>query len=369
MRLAIASIALCGPMSGGCAAGLGHATVNSVDVGFVEVPDRSGPCARVLRVRYHIFNGATPRLFEESKAPAARFGATRQPIDPLPVETVTDDRPKPHLVHQTSTNDCFAAALATIWRTAGIEANLEQFMRASANPCGFGVSQPASFLQILYAANLVRTGTPYNYATHDGTTFRDFLNSGSVTFASGRQYRAGGYSTFYTTANVPYADFSQNGYWAGRASGFVGNQLGLPGMPPQSGPPAIPQQRTVDMPDMYRDIPWYYKANGKRAGGIYPVGGTSDLIARLRNGAYIMAGLRHRALGHTVLITGVEFNPSGSVATTDGTRSYTLDDQTRITRIRYLDPARPDLPEQWFRKSADEFLTSADFILAFEVNP
>jgi hypothetical protein len=354
-------LAAIGLVVSGCAnLGLGAATTNSVDVGFVRVPDRSGPCARALEVRYHIINGESPHLFDATAPGGGRV------IDNPEIMSLGNDTIAKFYTPQTSKNSCYAAALATIWRAAGLAVDNDQFVKAADNPCGFGVTQPASFMQILYAANYVRTNEAFNYVSNDKTTLRDFLGSSRITFARQRQYLGGGVASAWVEVNSPFTDLSSNGYWAQRAAGRIASGVGLPAMAP--APMATPtiQMRSFTVPDMYRPVPWHYRNGGAPAGGIFPVGSTDELVVKFKQGAFLIAGLRRRGVGHTVIITGLEFQPDGDVTQSPTGKQFDITSDTRIAKVRYLDPARPDQPEQW-DLDGTRFLRDVDFIIAFQM--
>ncbi len=341
---------------------------NAADLGFYEIPDGRGICARSLDVRYTIVNGNEPELWDFRVEPAVKVEHTN--IDPLLIER---DELRQFYVAQSDANSCYAATLTTIWRAGGLAAEQSQFVDAARTSCSPGLTSRATFLQIMNAAFFVRTGERHNYLTRDATSLNDLFTSKQIRAFQHRQFRNGGFSTSSRSLNfAPLVDAT-----SAAISNRIIRSIGI--SPPQNNTPFqnipnVPALNSgvnfasspqVTAPSLYRALTWHRTNDPSVEGGIFPVGSTAELAVHFSDGAFIMVGLSSDSVGHTALVSGMEFLPAGSVASNrDGGNEYTILENTRVTRIRLLDPARPDDPDRWYEGPIDHFFEEARFIIA-----
>jgi hypothetical protein len=257
-------------------------------------------------------------------------------------------------VSQSTLESCYAAALATIWKAAGIgNASEKDFIQAVQDACRRRNRLSANYLQILSSAASVHDGRRYDAIAVKGSPFSWTFSRGHV---AGSAAEDGGRPIFSGTVLkchvLPPICFLASGTkQLSRKEGKVGPATGKKGTPQFSDRGGLPIDTitlAMDGAGPSQGTRWKSITNADAMGGIYPLRSANDMRSAMEQGAFLIAGTHDVQANHVVIVTGLHF----------------AGESDRIDRLRILDPATPDQPERWMSISNGTTIRELNFVLA-----
>lgn len=309
---------------------------------------RSDQCTRTIEVRTPIANSTqlpeTETLTEmPGLAPNARHGITEQ--DDATGYSITDDRPAllAAYVPQATPETCYAAALAMIWRAAGIPQTETSFIEAVRVICRNKAPDAASYLQILSAVSVV----------HEGKRFDPYsLRSVPISVVNGHILtRDGSDKKFYRGAAAlcplpPFLCILTIG--ADELEPLPSDTASSNSRSYSNAGRLLPGTVTAkeDAQSVNGGLRWNSHRDPAIAGGVFPIRNAADIVHALTNGAYIVAGF-HRA-GHVVIVDGIHVD----------------EERGAIDRLRVIDPADPGHRQYWIDIPKGRDLDGVSFALS-----
>jgi hypothetical protein len=326
-------------------------TISSISTGFAN-------CQQVYDIAYSFENGAFP-------------------VGTVPLRGISADV-EANYVAQNHPNHCYAAALATTFRSQGINVSQERFVQALSSEC-FGMSdRGASLSQILFSATRVNAGNgiwpidrPDRYFS---TMFNDIADSGTKFSKPGEKDSNGLLKLPTTRKDVPLVTLvntcqskSERGGAAWATFSFnpenmVANLFGLR-RPQLVQPPSLERRAEVHWArnaSLYPVVHWH-PTDAKEGD---PVHGTyralvdaEDTIDAIGAGATVMAGMAtEEGSGHAVVISKVLV-----ACLKDSGRPHP---NYHVQTVFVADPSTPDHPISAY--SGDAFFKSARFLLSMK---
>jgi hypothetical protein len=272
--------------------------------------------------------------------------------------TINDEFRKQY-VRQHSAETCYAAVLMTVWQYFGWPARYTDFVDGRVPRCELsaGRRESASFNEIVSTIYHLRTSSAFPLFNWTGDKegarllamikYTQTLKAGILMEST---------STAYINRPLPRT------LLAGVASLATPWSLLLM----NSGQGQLEQlQRQMNekvrkddgkTPNLFQKFDWHQTSNPSIEGYLMPLGHTGQLVAALLSGDAVIVGIENQRYGHTLLVTGVEYEPQFFM---QGDNAV-FTPSTRIRRVRLLDPGPLVEPEYW-EENMGRFFTQFRF--------
>lgn len=266
-------------------------------------------------------------------------------------------------VRQKSPNTCYAATLQTALAYMGWTHSHDDIIRKRVPACGKEIEKlgAASFNEIISTANYLITNTkiPYLNFVEDAQDYA---------FYEKLKYRQGSYYGVKVTSNSGF-------HIKNKSLGEAANDISVP-LIGLANPMALHNWHAKQMNelnqmssrklmlggqelDLYRSLSWTANNNKNLEGYIGPIVNTGDMVSALLRKNAIVLGLKEKKGSHTYLITGIDYSP---VYSREENGSISINEDTRIYRVRVLDPSPTPKPEYWI-EDMDDFFSRFQFAL------
>lgn len=258
----------------------------------------------------------------------------------------TNNEFRRYYVRQQSPETCYAASLTTVWQYYGWAAKQTDFVEQRVPRCGLsgGRRVMASFNEIISTIYHLRTGSDYPLFNWTGDRKNARL-LGKIEYT--QTLGIGSLVESYSWAYIDRPSLEgilgrvSSGAAPGSLSWTSPAQVQLEQLQRQSNQKVVGADGKT--PNLFQKFDWHQTSNPLVAGYVMPLGHTGQLVSAMLGGDAVLVGLKNLRDGHTMLVTGVEYEPRFVLQGDE----MLLTPATHIRRIRVLDPGPEVQSERW----------------------